>query len=80
MKIKIYYHNNTLKNNVMKLNKSKQKVEFQKNRLMSDLKESEKPQAITMLKLLEMTHRKNPDAMGIKDTFASLRNEFKTMQ
>lgn len=49
--------------------------------IVQDIKVFEKTQeTMAMLKLLAMTREKSKEAKGIKETFASLRSEIKTMQ
>lgn len=49
--------------------------------IVQDIKVFEKTQeTMAMLKLLAMTREKSKEAKGIKETFAALRSEIKTMQ
>jgi len=49
--------------------------------IVQDIKVYEKNQeTMAMLKLLAMTGQKSKSAKGIKETFASLRNELKSLQ
>lgn len=49
--------------------------------IVQDIKVYEKTQeTLAMLKLLAMTGEKSKSAKGIKETFASLRNDLKTLK